>query len=271
MNKKISITILFLLFFALVLPFNLFSISVPKLDGPVVDKAGVISSGDEAVIEEMLLKLQNTTGAQVAILTVPDLGRESIEQYSLEVADEWKLGQAGKDDGAVIVLALREKKVRIEVGYGLEGDLTDAKSGYIIREIMLPQFKNGNYAQGLYDGASAVSGVIMQTADISAEDIAAANATANNQRQASSRRGIPLNFIIFILIIIISSLGRMGRYGRRRGSVLPWFFLGSMMGSSRRSSNHDSFGGGFGGGGFGGGGFSGGGGGFGGGGASGGW
>ena len=248
-----------------------FSLRVPKLDGPVVDKAGVLSSRDEATIEELLLDLQRTTSAQVAVLTIPDLGGGSLEEFSLAVAEEWQLGQAGEDNGALILLALKEKKVRIEVGYGLEGDLTDAKSGYIIREIMLPRFREGNYAQGLYDGASAVSGVVLKTSDISAEDIAAANEAASRSSRSSSGRSIPFNFIVFIIIVILSSIGRIGRRRGRRGGILPWLFLGSMMGSGRR---HDGFGGGssgFGGGGFGGGGFSGGGGGFGGGGASGGW
>ncbi|MDC7227362.1 MAG: TPM domain-containing protein [Spirochaetales bacterium] len=249
-----------------------FALNIPKLDSPVVDKAGVISNNDEAVIEQMLYELEQTTGAQLAVLTVPDLGDESLESYSIAVADEWELGQAGEDNGVLILLALRERKVRIEVGYGLEGDLTDVKSGYIIRELMLPQFRDGNYAQGIYDGASAVSGVILQTADISAEEIAAAEQAAQ-QNNRSSRAGIPFNLVVFFIIIVFSSisrLGRHGRYARRRGGILPWLFLGSMMGSGRRYGRDDDFrGGGFGGGGFGG--FSGGGGSFGGGGASGGW
>ena len=269
MNKKIFLTVIT----AVVFVIPAFSLSVPKLDGPVVDKAGVLSSRDEAVIEEMLMDLQQKTTAQVAVLTVPDLSGESLEGYSMKVAEEWKLGQEGQDNGALILLALREKKVRIEVGYGLEAELTDAKSGYIIRELMLPQFRSGNYAQGLYDGASAVGGVILKTSDISAEDIAAAESAAESRNSSSARAGIPFNVIIFIIIIIFSSISRMGRrgrrYGRRGGSVWPWLFLGSMMGGRRGGG--DSFGGGGFGGGSGFGGFSGGGGGFGGGGASGGW
>ncbi|MDC7127115.1 MAG: TPM domain-containing protein [Spirochaetales bacterium] len=246
-----------------------FALKVPALDSPVVDKANVLTSREEAYIEEYLYKLQGSTTAQVAILTVPSLNGESLERYSIDVVDEWKLGQAGEDNGVLILLALKEKKVRIEVGYGLEGDLTDAKSGYIIRQVILPEFKKGDYAQGLYNGAAAVSGVILKTSDISAEQLAASR--RSQQRQSSSRASIPFNFIIFLVIIIVSSISRLGRHGRRRGSALPWFFLGSMMGSGRH--RHDSgfggSGGGFGSGGFGG--FSGGGGGFGGGGASGGW
>ncbi|MBI9105853.1 MAG: TPM domain-containing protein [Spirochaetales bacterium] len=261
MKKKIVLLIIL----TTVLLSPLFGMKVPKLDGRVVDKAGVLSSSDEAAIEQMLLELERITSAQAVVLTVPDLEGGSIEDYSLQVADEWKLGQADRDNGVIILLALQEKKVRIEVGYGLEGDLTDAKSGYIIREVMLPQFRTGNYAQGLYDGAAAVSGVVAGTADISAEELAAYKKTESS---SSSGMSIPFNLIIFIIIIFFSSISRLGRRGSRRGGILPWLFLGSMMGSSNRNSHHggSSFGGG---GGFGG--FSGGGGGFGGGGASGGW
>ena len=269
MNKKLILSIVLLLSATTAV----FALKVPELDGPVVDKAGVISSRDEAVIEEMIMDLQTKTTAQIAVLTVPDLSGESPEDFSLAVAEEWELGQAGKDNGVLILLALKEKKVRIEVGYGLEADLTDAKSGYIIREIMLPAFRDGNYAQGLYDGAAAAGGIILKTADISADEIASSQAAAERKSSSSSGAGIPFNIIIFLVIVVLSSLSRMGRRGRygRRGSIWPWFFLGSMMGSGRRYDRHDGFGGGgfSGGGGFGG--FSGGGGGFGGGGASGGW
>ncbi len=261
MKKKI--VLLIILSAAVLAP--VFALKVPKLDGPVVDKAGVLSTADEAIIEDLLLDLERTTSAQAAMLTVPDLEGESIEDYSLQVAEEWQLGQADRDNGILILLALEEKKVRIEVGYGLEGDMTDAKSGFIIREIMLPQFRNGNYAQGLYDGASAVTGVITGSADISAEELAAYR---KSESRSSSGASIPFNLIVFIIIIVVSSISRIGRRGdRRRGGILPWLFLGSMMGSNR--GRHG--GSGFGGGGFSGGGFSGGGGGFGGGGASGGW
>jgi uncharacterized protein len=144
------------------------------------------------------------------------------------------------------------------------------KSGYIIREVMLPQFRNGNYAQGLYDGALAVTGVVAGTTDISAEELARYNKT---ESRSSSGRSIPFNLIVFFIIILFSSISRLGRRGGRggrgRGGILPWLFLGSMMGNSRNSRYGGGSSGFGGGGGFGG--FSGGGGGFGGGGASGGW
>lgn len=264
MKKKFLI--IMVLFILLSMP--LFALKIPSLDGPVVDKANVLTKSEENSIEEFITQVESQTTAQIAVLTLPSLQGETLERYSIKVAEEWEIGQEGKDNGVIILLALEERKIRIEVGYGLEGDLTDIKSDYIIRNLMLPEFKNGDYARGLYSGVNAVSGVILKTADISPEQLKEAQRT--EERRSSSSRGIPINIIIFIIIMVISAISRGGRHGRRRGSALPWFFLGSMMGgSSNRSTGfggNSSFGGGSG---FGG--FSGGGGSFGGGGASGGW
>jgi len=232
---------------------------IPELKGYVNDYAGVISSSEEREINALLSSLEKSGVAQIAVLTVDDLQGHEIESYSIKAADQWKLGQKDRDNGILFLLALDEKKVRIEVGYGLEGTMTDAKSGYIIRNVIIPEFKRGNFGNGLYKGVDAVSSVLGGTMVITDKDIA----ESERSSRRSSSGGLSLNVIIFIIIFILSSLTR-GR--RRRGGLFQALFWGSMLsGGSRR-------GGGFsGGGGFGGGGFSGGGGGFGGGGASGGW
>jgi len=240
---------------------GLSALDVPKLKGYVNDYAGILSSSEEQQISQLFSNMQKTTSAQGALLIIPTLDGETIESFSLKVAEKWKLGQAKEDNGLLILLAMNEKKVRIEVGYGLEGLMTDAKSGYIIRKFIIPEFKKGNFAKGLYQGAAAVSAVIGSTSDIT-EEIA-----SSNSQKKSTSAGIPFNFVFFIIIILLSSLARGGR---RRGGFFQALFLGSILGSASRRNS--SFGGSsFGGGGFGGGGFSGGGGGFGGGGASGGW
>ena len=258
MKKKSSLLTVLILIFACT---ALGALEVPALKGYVNDYAGILSSSEEQQISQIFSAMEKTTSVQGSVLTIASLEGESIESFSLRTVEDWKLGQADRDNGLLIILAMEEKKIRIEVGYGLEGTMTDAKSGYIIREIVIPQFKKGNFANGLYQGASAVSGVITSTSDISEEEL-----SSYRRKEKSSRPGIPFNFIIFIIIIILSSIGRMGR---RRGGLFNALFLGSMLGSSSR--RRGGFGGGsFGGGGFGGG-FGGGGGGFGGGGASGGW
>lgn len=254
---KKNILILFLM---TILTVSAFTQKVPQLKGYVNDYAGVLSSSEEKQINQLLSDLEKSTSAQVALLTVDNLQGYPLESFSIKVVDEWGLGQKDRDNGLLVLLAMDEKKVRIEVGYGLEGSVTDLKSGYIIRNIILPEFRKGQFAQGLYNGVGAINGIITKTSDISEEELRA----YDKEPVRSGSRGIPLNLIIFVIIFFLSSFSR----GRRRGGFLNALFLGSMLGGSHR---HRS--GGFGGGssGFGGGGFSGGGGGFGGGGASGGW
>lgn len=248
----------FLIIIFLLISSSLSSLEVPALKGYVNDYANILSASEKQQITQIFSNLEKSTSAQGVLLIIPTLENETIESFSIKVAETWNLGQKDKDNGLLILLSIKEKKVRMEVGYGLESLLTDAKSGYIIREIIIPEFKKGNYANGLYQGSALASAVIGSTADISQEEI-----SSNTSRKASSGSGIPLNFVFFIVIFIISSLTRRGR---RRGGFFQALFLGSMLGSSSR--RHSSFGGSsFGGGGFGGGG----GGGFGGGGASGGW
>ncbi len=256
----------FLLFFQTAgLPAVFGKALIPELNSPVMDTAGVFTSSDRQKVEQALLDLERKTSAQLAILTVPDMGGLSIEDFSMKAAEKWRLGQKGRDNGVLIVLALAEKKVRIEVGYGLEGSLTDAKSGYIIRNIMLPDFREGRFAQGLYSGAEAAARVIAGNSDISPQELARYK---KKTRRSSSGSG-SFTFLVLMFFMIFMNLVRFAG-GRRGGGLLAGLLLGSMM--SRGGRYHSGGFGGFSGsgGGFGGG-FSGGGGGFGGGGASGGW
>ncbi len=263
MNRKLfSILILFTL-----TAFHAAALKVPPLQGRINDRAGMLSSSAAADLEEYLAAVERASGVQIALLTIDSLEGESLESYSLKVVDSWELGQKGEDNGVLLLLTKAERKIRIETGYGLEGELTDAVSGYIIREAIVPELKNGNFDAGISNGLHAIGGVVSGEAPISQE-------TINQSEQ--SRGGSP--FFPLIVFLIFTLVNRIAGYraNRRRGmSPLAAFLLGSMMGSvSRRSSfgGHSSFSsGGFSSGGFSGGGFSGGGGSFGGGGASGGW
>ena len=128
----------------------IFALDIPVLSAHVNDYAGVMKNADKRKAEEYLSALENTTGIQIAILTIPSLEGESLESYSYNVAEKWQLGQNGKDNGALLLVAMKEKKVRIENGYGLEDTLTDTKSGLIIRNVILPEFRNGNYSKEFY-------------------------------------------------------------------------------------------------------------------------
>jgi len=193
-------------------------------------------------------------------VTVPDLGGRPIERYALDVARAWGIGEKERHNGALLVVAKAERKIRIEVGRGLEGNLTDGISGRIIRGVITPEFKQGRYYAGLRAGIEAMH-------EAAGGDYA--RIPKERQRRSTKSGGLigflPLLFILFIVLRILHGGG--GRRGGRRGGgggLLTGMLIGSMLGGGSSS------GGGFGGGGGGFGGF-GGGGGFSGGGASGGW
>lgn len=227
---------------------KLFAFDVPKLKARVNDYANIISKEDSVQIENFLEQYENKTGAQIFVLTVPDLnGAPAIEDYSIAVAQKWKAGQKRKDNGVILLIAVAERKVRIEVGYGLEGTLTDADSSRIIRDVIVPSFKNGGYGDGIYNGVRAIVGKLSNDSSLMP--------VVKKQKKADFV--FPL---VFFLIIFINMVLRMIFGGRR-----------ALRGSGHSTGGGIWFGG-FGGGFGSGGGFSGGGGGgFGGGGASGSW
>ncbi len=251
-------------------PVTLAALEVPPLTGRVVDNAGIISSGAEGALNDYFRRIEEAVGAQIAVLTIPSLEGEVLERYSIRVVERWRLGRVGEDNGVLLLIAMQDRSVRIEVGYGLEGRLTDATSGTIIREYLQPHFRAGNYDAGVLAASQAIGGVVVDGADIAPLGGAGAAGPTRETASQSGTRGIPLNLGFFFIVFFIGSLGRVGR--RRGSGLLGALFWGSMVGGSARRHHRGGFGGsGFGGGGFGGGGFSGGGGGFGGGGASGGW
>ncbi len=229
------------------------AVKLPVLKMMVNDNAGILSKQEEQELEQLLRSTESGTSAEIALLTVKNLSGLTIEDYSMRVVEQWKLGKSDRDNGILLLVSVDDRKVRLEVGYGLEDIVTDAKSSYIINTLILPEFRKGDYYQGIREGLRAASGLISETYIISAEELAKYQQSQTRSRKGS---GIPVGLIIFILFMIISMR-------RRRGGILPWLFLGSMMGG-RGGGRSGGFGGGFGG-------FSGGGGGFGGGGASGGW
>ena len=129
---------------------------VPYLTGRVTDNAGILSRETIRSLTDSLKAHEDRTGNQIAVLTVPTLNGEVIEDYAVRVLREWKLGQKDRDNGILIVVVPNDHRMRIEVGYGLEGTLTDGTAGQIIRTVMTPKFKNGDYNGGITDGAMAV-------------------------------------------------------------------------------------------------------------------
>lgn len=234
------------------LPASIAQVDIPAFRAPVVDEAGVFSRGFEVRLGETLEKVRRQGGPQIAVLTLPDLENESIEQTSILVAEAWQMGTAEKDNGVLILIAQKQKRVRIEVGQGLEGDLTDFESSRIINQIMLPLFKNGEMESGLLLGVARIVQVTAPELDVD-QLFGSQNEFRPQDSREKSKGSRWLSILIFIAMAFLFI-----RHPRL-------FLLILLSGAGRR-------GGGFGGGSFGGGGFGGGGGGgFSGGGASGGW
>lgn len=238
----------------------------PKLTGRVVDAANLLSPGDEAELTQKLEALETASTRQLVVVTIPDLQGYDIADYGYRLGRTWKIGQDESNNGTLLIVAPNERKVRIEVGYGLEPILTDALSSVIIQTQILPRFRDNDYPGGIKAGADAVIAQLQAP-----PEQAEARALAAQEQATQSRDNggsiFPLivwGFVfLFIILPMLRKRGRGRRYGR---SGLPIMIWGPGLGGGGHSGGG---GGGFGG--FGGGGFGGGGGGFGGGGASGGW
>ncbi|MGB3212175.1 MAG: TPM domain-containing protein [Desulforhopalus sp.] len=263
---------------------------VPPLTARVNDYAAMLSPATRQQLESVLAALEKDESTQLVVLTINSLDGENLEEYSLKVVEKWQLGQKGIDNGALLLIAKNDRKLRIEVGYGLEGVLTDLTSGRIIRDIITPKFRNGNFDQGVIDGVSAMIAAVR--GEFSGKNIIHSGKSSDNDLAG---------FVVFLFFILFN-IGRV--VGRHKllaatigaaiapvigglffgfqwvlllalipagflASYLASLFLGTIGSSSGRRPGgfrgHSS--GGF----SGGGGFGGGGGGFGGGGSSGGW
>jgi len=256
------------------------TVSIPPLKGRVNDYAGILNEQTESTLETKLAQLEKEDSTQVVVATVSSIGDEDIESYSIRLAETWKIGQKGLDNGVIILVARDNRQVRIEVGKGLEATLTDLLAGRIIDYIMIPHFKNGDYDTGISQAVDAIIDIVKGTFDAS---------TLEKKKSVSDYA--TFFWIAFIFMIMVGSLGRL-LSGIVSAIALPiiglffsfglpvlvilavvGFFTGFILASISRIQGGFFPGGGSSSGGFfpGGGGFSGGGGSFGGGGASGSW
>jgi len=254
--KSIFSAILLIINLLLFVPSTIYSVSVPERPSAyVMDLADVINDNVEVNLNRYLRELEEKTTSQMVVLSLKSLEGESIEDLSISIAhDKWRLGQKGKDNGVLMLIAIQERKYRIEVGYGLEGVIPDSLAGSIGRQYLVPYFKKGDYSTGILTASLAVISEIASNAGVEITGMQAV------KQQSPSRvtRGKPtLGSRILSILFIIGLIYMFIRHPR----LLMLLIMMSMMGGGRRS--------GWGGGG--GGGFGGGGGGFGGGGASGGW
>jgi uncharacterized protein len=238
----------------------------PALSGRVVDEANILSPQVEQDLTIKLKTLEDSTGRQLVVATVPTLQGYEIEDYGYQLGRTWGLGSKDKDDGAILLVAPTEKKVRIEVGYGLEPVLTDALSSVIIQSAILPKFKAGDLEGGVVAG----SGEIVTQLSLPDDQAKANVVQAATPAPERSGGGFPFPAIVVLIVIGVVVMGLFSRPARRSGltGALPWLILNALLSGGGRGGGGGGFSGGGGGGG---GGFSGGGGSFGGGGSSGSW
>lgn len=139
---------------------TLAALEVPPLAGRVNDLAGLLDADEQSALDAQLATLESETGAQVALLMVPSLEGDSLEDFSIRVADAWKLGREGVDDGALLLIARDERQLRLEVGYGLEGAIPDATARRIIDDLIVPHLQQGDFAGGIGSGVEAVASLV---------------------------------------------------------------------------------------------------------------
>jgi uncharacterized protein len=246
----IKTVVLFLFFLLVTAIFSGWSQELPKPTGYVNDFAGVISQNDRNRMESIISLVEEKTGAEIAVVTVDTIAPYgSIEQYSVELAQTWGIGKEGEDNGILMLLAVSERQVRLEVGYGLEGAIPDGLAGEILDKSIIPAFRDGDYSRGFLQGVEAVAGIIAEEYDVQLGDYN----LKEHSKYASGGGGPDIGYIVFVIIFMLVGGGRFfwpllflsGGY-HRRGSFGGGFGSGGSFGNFS----------GFGGGGFGGGGAS---------------
>jgi uncharacterized protein len=207
-------------------------VAVPQLTGRVVDQTATLSSDDIASLTQTIRNLELRKGSQIAVLIVPTTQPESIEQFSIRVAETWKIGRKKIDDGALLVVAKNDHKLRIEVGYGLEGALTDVTARRIIDEVITPKFRSGDFAGGISAGVARIIAVI------DGEPLPAPAPEASHGQDFNDWIGFfnPINPFFIIGVGIVGVVLRTA-FGRLIGSAatggvigaLAWYLLGSSI------------------------------------------
>jgi uncharacterized protein len=204
-------------------------VAVPELKGRVVDQTNTLDASTIDTLNQRIRGFEQRKGSQIAILIVPTTQPETIEQYSIRVAEAWKIGRKKIDDGALLVIAKNDHRLRIEVGTGLEGALTDITSRRIIDEVIAPRFKEGDYAGGISDGLTRMIGVI------DGEPLPAPKPEASHPSELPYWVLNPFNPFTIIFVLAVSAisrsvLGRLAGSGLAGGVIatIIWLFLGSI-------------------------------------------
>jgi len=204
---------------------------VPPLTGPVVDRASIIPPAAARAIEALALELKQKTGAEIAVLTMPTVAPATPFDYGMRVVETWKLGEAGKDNGLLLLVAVGERQVRFFTGYGLEGPLPDGKLGAILDRHATPAFRHGDFATGIHESLRAAAQVIAADAGVELTRPVARPADRLGVRE-----------VLLLLLILWLLFGLPGLVSRRRGLIYPPIHFGGGL----RGGLRGGFGGGFG-------------------------
>lgn len=219
MKKKSFLFVVFLVVYSLFL----FAIDVPHLSSCINDYAGFLKSSEKVELENYLRSINETTKVQIALLTINSLEGDSIEDYSIKVAQMWKLGDAKENSGAILIISKEDKKIRIEVGYGLEKDLTDAVCSKVINKIIAPSFKRENYYEGISEGLHAIVGYALKDESLIKSD--EKHIEENNEEFLFKWSRSTWIFLAILYMFI----------GRRMGNIFwPFFLFSSIFGYDKK-------------------------------------
>lgn len=205
--------------FVILLPFVVLAYTSPgQPQGFVSDFANVIESSTKQNIENKLVELESSQTVEIAVVTISSLGDENIETFAVKLFEDWGIGKKGTDNGILILVAPNDRVARIEVGYGMEGVITDLIANQIVQKVMIPEFKNGNYSQGIEKAVDSLIGIINKTVDPSIF-------TTSNQSKSSVFDDINNEFILFFVFMLISIFSRIF-------SKTKSWWLGGLVGAS---------------------------------------
>lgn len=208
----------------------IFALDVPRLSGFINDYAGLLKTSEKDGLEAFLRQINDSSKVQVALLTINNLEGNSMEDYSIRVAEEWKLGDAKENSGAILIISKEDRKIRIEVGYGLEKDLTDVVCSQIINKVIAPSFKQGNYYKGISEGLDAIVGYALKDENL-IKPYNDEKHIKENEEDFSFKWSRSTWILLAILYVFMA---------RRGGSIFwPFFFFSGFFGYDRKYRRHN--------------------------------
>ena len=215
---------------------------LPAPRGPINDFAGIIPPSYKEKMNLLAHEVLNKTGATLTVVTLKDIGGADIDEFTNRLYEKWGVGKKGEDRGVMILLALKERKVRIEVGYGLEGIIPDGLAGQIRDKAMTPYLKKGEYGLGLLNGLYATASIIARDKGVKLTGVPSYTKRVSSKRGGSFRGIIPFVFLVFVFLFLFRGRRRMGM-----GPLFLLMLLGGGRGGLGGGSGFGGFGGGFGG------------------------